>query len=105
VAYIMSLATRPKGRLACVGLHAFPGSGTAARLVLLRAAYTDPGRTACRRSLRTALALTVADGHRGKVKVDGVSKQTDERAPFRSPVANRSGSSVALKQIDLRVRP
>src|SRR5439155_19566459 len=41
--------------------------------------------------------VIVADGDMSA----GVSKQTEERAPVPITVANRSGSSVALKQIDL----
>ena len=72
-------------------------------VVLLRAAYTDRGAnrvpaitTEKTLELRSPTVI-VADGEMS----DGVSKQTDERAPVPIAVANRSGSSVALKQIDL----
>ena len=80
------------------------GSGDAPHgVVLLRATYTDRGAngvpaitTEKTLELRSPTVI-VADGDMS----NGVSKQTDERAPVPIAVANRSGSSVALKQIDL----
>ena len=80
------------------------GSGDAPHgMVLLRAAYTDRGAnrvpaitTEKTLELRSPTVI-MANGELS----DGVSKQTDERAPVPIAVANRSGSSVALKQIDL----
>jgi cytochrome c len=81
-----------------------PGSGDPPHgVVLLRAAYTDRGAngvpaitTEKTLELRSPTVI-VANGEMS----DGVSKQTDERVPVPIAVANRSGSSVALKQIDL----
>src|SRR5438552_6160478 len=80
------------------------GSGDAPRgVVQLRAAYTDRGANGVP-AITTEQALElrsptviVANGEMS----DGVSKQTDERVPVPIALANRSGSSVALKQIDL----
>jgi len=80
------------------------GSGDAPRgVVQLRAAYTDrgangvPAITTEQTLVLRSPTVIVASGEMS----DGVSKQTDERVPVPIAVANRSGSSVALKQIDL----
>ena len=107
VAYIMSLAdtTKAPPSLPVRGAYTPPaGSGDAPHgAVLLRTAYTDRGAngvpaitTEKTLELRSPTVI-VANG----AMSDGVSKQTDERAPVPIAVANRSGSSVALKQIDL----
>jgi cytochrome c len=111
VAYIRSLAdsgaaaTPPS--LPVRGAYTPPpaaGSGDAPHgVVRLRAAYTDrgangvPAITSEKTLELRSPTVIVADGEMSA----GVSKQTDERAPVPIAVANRSGSSVALKQIDL----
>jgi len=109
VAYIRSLADTTKAStppsLPVRGTYTpAAGSGDAPRgVVQLRAAYTDRGANGVP-AITTEQALElrsptviVANG----VMSDGVSKQTDERVPVPIALANRSGSSVALKQIDL----
>jgi cytochrome c len=107
VAYIMSLADTAKAgsSLPVRGTYTPPtGSGDAPQgVVLLRAAYTDRGAngmpaitTEQTIQLRSPTVI-VASGEMS----DGVSKQTDERVPIPFALANRSGSSVALRQIDL----
>ena len=109
VAYIRSLADTTKAplppSLPVRGTYTpVAGSGDAPHgAVLLRATYTDRGAngvpvitTEQTLQLRSPTVI-VAEGDMSA----GVSKQTDERAPVPIAVANRSGSSVALKQIDL----
>ena len=108
VAYILSLAdtTQPESpALPARGTYTPPaGSGEAPQgVVLLRAAYTDRGAngvpaitTEHTRELRSPTVI-VANGDLS----DGVSKETDDRVPVPIAVAHRSGSSVALRQIDL----
>ena len=109
VAYIRSLADTTKAplppSLPVRGTYtAAAGSGDAPHgVVLLRATYTDrgangvPAITSEKTLELRSPTVIVADGDMS----NGVSKQTDERAPVPIAVANRSGSSVALKQIDL----
>jgi cytochrome c len=109
VAYIRSLADTTKTptppSLPVRGAYTpAVGSGDAPRgVVRLRAAYTDrgangvPAITAEQEVELRSPTVIVANGDMS----DGVSKQTDDRAPVPVAVANRSGSSVALKQIDL----
>ena len=107
VAYIMSLAdTAPRApALPVRGTYAPPaGSGDAPEgVVQLRAVYTDrgangvPAITIEKRLQLQSPTVIVANGELS----DGVSKQTDDRVPVPFVLANRSGSSVALKQIDL----
>src|SRR5260221_5095492 len=109
LAYIRSLANTTKAplppSLPVRGTYtAAAGSGDAPHgVVLLRATYTDrgakgvPAITSEKTLELRSPTVIVADGDMS----NGVSKQTDERAPVPIAVANRSGSSVALKQIDL----
>ena len=107
VAYIMSLAdTAMRARsLPVRGSYTPPaGSSEAPQgVVVLRAEYTDRGANGMPTiSSEKTLALrsptvVVASGELS----EGVSKQTDERIPVPITVVTRSGSSVALKQIDL----
>jgi len=108
VAYIRSLADTMKAptppSLPVRGAYTPAGSGDAPRgVVQLRAAYTDrgangvPAITTEQTLVLRSPTVIVASGEMS----DGVSKQTDERVPVPIAVANRSGSSVALKQIDL----
>jgi len=109
VAYIRSLADTTKApappSLPVRGAYTpAAGSGDAPHgVVLLSAAYTDrgangvPAITSEKTLELRSPTVIVADGEMSA----GVSKQTDERAPVPIAVANRSGSSVALKQIDL----
>jgi cytochrome c len=108
VAYIMSLADTtqaPFPALPVRGTYTPPaGSGEAPQgVVQLRAAYTDRGAngmpaitTEHTLELRSPTVI-VANGDLS----DGVSKETDERVPVPIALAHRSGSSVALQQIDL----
>jgi cytochrome c len=108
VAFIMSLADTTKASapsLPARGVYTPPaGSGDAPQgVVILRASYKDRGAngmpaitTENTLQLR-APTVVVASGEMS----DGASKTTDERAPVPITLANRSGSSVALKQIDL----
>ncbi|MFN2572275.1 MAG: PQQ-dependent sugar dehydrogenase, partial [Gemmatimonadales bacterium] len=108
VAYIMSLADTTKNSapsLPVRGTYTPPaGSGDAPNgVVQLRAVYTDrganrmPAITAEQALVLRAPTVIVASGELS----DGVDKQTDDRVPIPFALANRSGSSVALKQIDL----
>ena len=109
VAYIRSLADTTKApsppSLPVRGAYTpAAGSGDVPHgAVLLRATYTDrgangvPAITSDKTLELRSPTVIVADGDMS----NGVSKQTDERAPVPITVANRSGSSVALKQIDL----
>jgi cytochrome c len=80
------------------------GSGEAPNgVVQLRAVYTDraangmPAITTEKTLQLRSPTVIVASGDMS----DGVSKQTDDRVPIPFALANRSGSSVALRQIDL----
>jgi len=108
VAYIMSLADTTKAAspsLPVRGAYTPPtGSGDAPQgVVLLRASYKDRGAngmpaitTEQTLELRSPTVI-VASGEMS----DGVSKQTDDRVPIPFALANRSGTWVALRQIDL----
>jgi len=107
LAYIMSLAdtTTNSSSLPVRGSYTPPaGSGDAPQGVLvLRAEYTDrgangmPAITSEQALVLRSPTVVVASGEMS----EGVSKQTDERVPVPITVVSRSGSSVALKQIDL----
>ncbi len=107
VAYIMSLAD-PKTSapsLPVRGAYVPPaGSGDAPRGVLmLRAAYTDrgangmPAITTEKTVVLRSPTVVVASGEFS----EGVSKQTVPELPVQVAVVNRSGASVAFRQIDL----
>ncbi|HKE91890.1 MAG TPA: c-type cytochrome, partial [Gemmatimonadales bacterium] len=107
LAYIMSLAepTAIPPALPVRGAYTPPsGSGDAPQgVVVLRALYTDRGgngvpaiTTEQMRVLRSP-SVVVANGQMS----DGVSQQSAEGVPVPIAVVNRSGASVALKQIDL----
>jgi len=107
-AYIMSLGDTTKAvspALPARGAYTPPaGSGdTPQGVVLLRASYKDRGAngvpaitTEKTLELRSP-TVVMASGEMS----DGVSKVTDQSIPIPIALANRSGSSVALKQIDL----
>ncbi len=107
LAYIMSLAdtTTNSSSLPVRGSYTPPaGSGDAPQGVLvLHAEYTDrgangmPAITSEKALVLRSPTVVVASGEMS----EGVSKQTDERVPVPITVVSRSGSSVALKQIDL----
>ncbi len=107
VAYIFSLADpRASARsLPDRGAYVPPaGSGDAPEgVVVLRAAYTDRGANGMRAITkeRTIVlrspSVVVASGERS----EGVSTQRVPELPVEITVVNRSGSSVALKQLDL----
>jgi cytochrome c len=107
VAYIMSLGdtTPPAPSLPVSGSYTPPaGSGDAPQgVVALRAEYTDrgasgmPAITSERTLVLRSPTVVVADGDRS----DGVSQQSAEGIPVAITVVSRSGSSVALKHIDL----
>ena len=108
VAYIMSLADTtqaPSPALPVRGTYTPPaGSGdTPPGVVQLRAAYTDrgangmPAITTVRTLELRSPTVIVADGDLS----DGVSQQSDQRVPVPIALAHRSGTSVALRQIDL----
>ena len=107
VAYIMSLAD-PKTSapsLPVRGTYVPPaGSGDAPQGVLvLRASYTDrgangmPAITKEKTIVLRSPNVVVASGELS----EGVSKQSVPELPVEITVVNRSGASVALKQIDL----
>jgi cytochrome c len=107
-AYIMSLGDTTKAvspALPVRGAYTPPGGSgdTPQGVVLLRASYKDRGAngvpaitTEKTLELRSP-TVVVASGEMS----DGVSKVTDPSVPVPIALANRSGSSVALKQIDL----
>ncbi len=107
VAYILSLGARPTTApsLPARGAYIAPaGSGDApSGVVMLRAAYTDRGANgmpAITREKTIVLrspSVVVASGEFS----EGVSKQGVPELPVELTVANRSGASVALKQLDL----
>jgi len=107
VAYILSLAD-PKTSAPSLpdrGAYVPPaGSGDSPRGVLmLRAAYTDrgangmPAITKEKTIVLHSPSVVVASGELS----DGVQKQSVPELPVEITVVNRSGASVALKQIDL----
>ena len=107
VAYILSLSD-PKTSAPSLPDHGTyvpaSGSGDAPNGVLvLRAAYTDrgangmPAITKEKEVVLHSPTVLVANG----VLSDGVSKQSAAEVPVEVTVVNRSGASVALKQIDL----
>jgi cytochrome c len=106
VAYIRSLADTTRApSLPTRGSYTPPvGSAEGPQgVVQLRASYKDRGAngvpaitTEKTLELRSPTVI-VANGEMS----DGVSKTTDDRVPVPIAVANRSGSSVALRQIDL----
>ncbi len=107
LAYIMSLADRPTSEpsLPVRGTYVPPaGSGDSPTAVtVLRAAYTDrgangmPAITKEKEVVLHSPTVAVANGELS----EGVSKQNVQELPVPVTVVNRSGSSVALKQIDL----
>ena len=106
VAYIRSLADTTRApSMPTRGSYTPPARSADAPqgVVQLRASYKDRGAngvpaitTEKTLELRSPTVI-LANGEMS----DGVSKQTDDRVPVPFTVANRSGSSVALKQIDL----
>ena len=107
LAYIMSLAAPAAvpPALPVRGAYTPPsGSGEAPQgVVVLRAVYTDRGAngvpaitTEQSRVLRSP-SVVVASGTMSA----GVSQQSSEGVPVPIAVVNRSGASVALKQVDL----
>jgi cytochrome c len=107
VAYILSLSD-PKKRIPSLpvqGDYVPPtGSGDAPKgVVVLRAEYTDrgangmPAITKDKTIVLHSPTVVVASG----VLSEGISKQSVEEIPVEITVVNRSGSSVALKQLDL----
>jgi cytochrome c len=107
LAYIRSLAdtTASAASLPVRGSYTPPkGSGDAPQGVLaLRAEYTDrgangmPAITSEQALVLRSPSIVMASGEMS----NGVSKQSVEGMPVPITVVNRSGSSVALKQIDL----
>ncbi len=106
-AYILSL-TDKKPREASLpdrGAYVPPaGSGDAPKgVVVLRAAYTDRGARGMPAITKEDVivlrspSVVVASGDRS----EGVDKQSVPELPVEITVVNRSGASVALKQIDL----
>jgi cytochrome c len=107
LAYIMSLAD-PKSSAPSLpdhGAYVPPaGSGDAPQgAVVLHAEYTDRGANgmpAITKEKEIVLHSPIVVVAGGELS-DGVSKQTAEGVPVQVTVVNRSGASVALKQIDL----
>jgi len=107
LAYIMSLADRPVTgpSLPVRGTYVPPpGSGDSPNgVTVLRAAYTDrgangmPAITKEKEIVLRSPTVAVASGELS----EGVSKQSVPELPVPVTVVNRSGASVALKQIDL----
>ena len=107
LAYIMSLADRKTSApsLPVRGAYVPPaGSGDAPKgVVVLRAAYTDrgangmPAITKEKTIVLRSPSVVVASGELS----EGVQKQSVPELPVEITVVNRSGASVALKQIDL----
>ncbi|MEA2762749.1 MAG: cytochrome c [Gemmatimonadaceae bacterium] len=105
--YIMSLADRKTTAASLPDHGAYvpsAGSGDSPRgAVVLRAAYTDRGAngmppiTKEKEIVLHSPSVVVATG----VLSEGVSKQSAPEVPVEVTVVNRSGSSVALKQLDL----
>jgi cytochrome c len=107
VAYILTLADRKTSAasLSDRGTYVPPaGSGDAPKgVVVLRAEYTDrgangmPAITNEKTIVLHSPSVVVATG----VLSEGVQKQSVPEIPVAVTVVNRSGASVALKQIDL----
>jgi cytochrome c len=107
VAYILSLADRKTSApsLPVRGAYVPPaGSGDAPQgVVVLRAAYTDrgangmPAITNEKTIVLHSPSVVVASGQLS----EGVQKQSVQELPVEITVVNRSGASVAVKQIDL----
>jgi cytochrome c len=107
LAYIMSLADAKTNASTVPDRGAYvppAGSGDAPNgVVVLRASYTDrgangmPAITAEKEILLHAPTVVLAGGELS----DGVQRQSVPEMPVPVTVVNRSGSSVALKQIDL----
>jgi cytochrome c len=107
VAYILSLADKKTSApsLPDRGAYVPPaGSGDAPKSVLvLRAEYSDrgangmPAITKDKTIVLRSPNVVVASGQRS----EGVQKQSAEGIPVEITVVNRSGASVALKQLDL----
>jgi cytochrome c len=107
VAYILSLADKKTSEpsLPDRGAYVPPaGSGDAPKgAVVLRAAYTDrgangmPAITKEKTIILRSPSVVVASGELS----EGLSKQSVQELPVEITVVNRSGASVALKQIDL----
>ncbi|HEV7595729.1 MAG TPA: ThuA domain-containing protein [Gemmatimonadaceae bacterium] len=107
VAYIMSLADKKSSAPSLPDRGAYlppAGSGDAPQgVVVLRAEYTDrgangmPAITKDKTIVLRSPSVVVATGELS----DGVQKQSVPEIPVSITVVNRSGSSVALKQIDL----
>jgi len=107
VAYILSLADKKTTAPSLPDRGAYipvAGSGDGPKgAVVLRAAYTDRGANGMRAItnektivLRSP-TVVVANGELS----EGVSKQSVPEVPVEITVVNRSGASVALKQLDL----
>ncbi|HUC39931.1 MAG TPA: ThuA domain-containing protein [Gemmatimonadales bacterium] len=106
VAYIRSLADTTRApSMPTRGSYTPPSRSADAPqgVVQLRASYKDrgangvPAITAEKTLELRSPTVILANGEMS----DGVSKQTDDRVPIPFALANRSGSSIALKQIDL----
>ena len=107
VAYILSLGARRTSApsLPPRGAYIPPaGSGDAPNgVVVLRAAYTDrgangmPAITKDKTIVLRSPSVVVASGERS----EGVQKQSVPELPVEITVVNRSGASVALRQLDL----
>jgi cytochrome c len=107
VAYILSLADQKTSApsLPVRGAYVPPaGSGDAPQgVVVLRAAYTDrgangmPAITNEKTIVLHSPSVVVASGQLS----EGVQKQSVQELPVEITVVNRSGASVAVKQIDL----
>ena len=107
VSYVRSLAdTTTRARPVPVRGSYMPAAGSADAPhgeLVLRAVYTDRGAngmppiTSEKALVLESPSVVMASGEMG----EGVSKQTDDRVPVPVAVVSRSGSSVALKQIDL----
>ncbi len=106
VAYILSLADRANAETMPVRGSYTPPAGSDASpqgVVVLRAEYTDrggngmPSITGEKSLVLRSPTLVVADADVG----DGASKQSVEGMPVIVTVVNKSGASVALKQVDL----
>ena len=106
-AYILSLADKKTAAplLPDRGAYVPPaGSDSAPKgVVLLRAAYTDrgangmPAITEEKRIVLRSPSVVVASGELS----EGLQKQSVPEVPVEITVVNRSGASVALKQLDL----
>jgi cytochrome c len=107
LAYIMSLADPKTTARSLPDRGTYvppPGSGDSPKgVVVLRAEYTDrgasgmPAITKDKEIVLHSPTVVVANGELS----DGVQKQSVPELPVEITVVNRSGASVALKQIDL----